>query len=282
MSAETLAEWLRCPVCTEPLGAISASVLGCVNGHRHDINKRGYATLLGPRSHVVGDTGPMLDARARVLERGTYTPIVEALDATLGRASGTSRVVDAGAGTGYYLRSLLASRPGARGLAMDLSPAAVARAVRNAGNVDGLVADTWRPLPIRDGIADVILNVFAPRNLPEFHRTLALRGLLVVVVPRADHLHELREAGRMLDVPADKAATLIESTRSLFTFESTTEVVFDLAYDTALMESLVAMGPSAHHAQAAAVATLNDTSPRVQATHSTVTAAVNILAFSPR
>ena len=283
MSAETLAEWLSCPVCTEPLTAVSVSVLGCVNGHRYDINKRGYATLLRPRSHVLGDTAPMLDARARVLERGTYAPIVEALEATLGRATSTNRIVDAGAGTGYYLRSVLATRPDTRGLAMDLSPAAVARAVRNADNVDGLVADTWRPLPIRNGIADVILNVFAPRNLAEFHRTLASRGLLVVVVPRADHLHELREEGRMLDVPADKAATLIESTRSLFTLESSTEVVFDLAYDIALMESLVAMGPSAHHPQeVAAGAMLNDTSPLEQATHSTVTAAVDVLAFRPR
>ena len=270
MSAETLAEWLSCPVCSEPLEAVSERVLGCARGHRFDLNKRGYVTLLDPRSHVVGDSASMLDARDRVLERGTYAPIAQALDRTVG-AAGLSRILDAGAGTGYYLRSLLATRPHARGLAMDLSPAAVARAVRKMDTVDGLVADTWRPLPIRDSIADVIVNVFAPRNLTEFHRVLDPNGVLVVVVPRAEHLHELRERGRMLDVPADKAATLVESARSLFTLERTVELVFELPDDEDLADSLVAMGPSAHHAHEAA----EDT------TSSSVTAAVDVLAFRP-
>ncbi|NEN06118.1 methyltransferase domain-containing protein [Diaminobutyricibacter tongyongensis] len=274
MSAETLAEWLTCPVCREPLAAVSGSILGCTTGHRYDVNKRGYVSLLGPRSRVVGDTASMLDARAQVLDRGTYAPIVDALSRILNTAPGASRIVDTGTGTGYYLRSLLATRPGVRGLAMDLSPAAVSRAVRGSGAVDGLVADTWRPLPIRDGIADLVLNVFAPRNLPEFHRILAPGGLLAVVVPRPEHLQELREGGRMLDVPADKAATLIESADSLFGLAAETAVVFDIAYDTAVADSLVTMGPSAHHVTGPA--------PSQPAAKSTVTAAVDVLAFRSR
>ena len=280
MSAETLAEWLSCPACAEPLTPTSATVVGCVSGHRYDINKRGYVTLLGPRSRVVGDTTAMLDARARVLEQGTYSPIVEALDAALETATRTNRIVDAGAGTGYYLRSLLATRPTARGLALDLSPAAVARSLRNADNLDGLVADTWQPLPIRDGIADVVLNVFAPRNLTEFHRILAPQGVLVVVVPRAEHLHELREEGRMLDVPGDKAATLIDAARPLFTLELSTEVAFSIPYDRALADALVEMGPSAHHrsGQGHDSAT-GSTRPVERVVGSAVTGAVDVLAF---
>ncbi|WP_426515298.1 putative RNA methyltransferase [Diaminobutyricibacter sp. McL0618] len=278
MSAETLADWLRCPVCTEPLTPAAATILGCVNGHRFDINKRGYATLLGSRSRVAGDTPAMLDARSRVLERGTYAPIVDTLDAALDQLVTTHRVIDAGAGTGYYLRSLLASRPTARGLALDLSSAGVARAVRSADRIDGVVADTWQPLPVRDGIADVILNIFAPRNLPEFYRILAPEGTLVVVVPRPEHLHELREDGRMLDVPADKAATLIESTAPLFAHTGSTAVVFDIVYDAALADSLVAMGPSAHHMQDVG----NDSTDTVEPTHSSATVAVDVLTFAPR
>ena len=272
MSAETLAEWLTCPVCMDPLSAVSGRILGCTTGHRYDVNKRGYVSLLGPRSRVVGDTAAMLDARAQVLDRGTYAPIVGALSRVLDAAPGAGRIVDTG--TGYYLRSLLATHPSVRGLAMDLSPAAVARAIRGSGVVDGLVADTWRPLPIRDGIADLVLNVFAPRNLPEFHRILAPGGLLAIVVPRPEHLRELREGGRMLDVPADKAATLIESADSLFGLESEAAVVFDIAYDAAVADSLVAMGPSAHHVR-------GPVTPQ-SAAKSAVTAAVDVLAFRPR
>lgn len=275
MSAETLAEWLRCPVCAEALTMAAATVVGCLNGHRFDVNKRGYVTLLGPRSRVVGDTAEMLDARTRVLERGTYAPIAEAILEIIPASTGTTsppRVVDAGAGTGYYLRSVLAARPGARGLALDLSPAAVGRAARSADQIDGLVADTWQPLPIRTGVANIILNVFAPRNLAEFHRILIPDGVLVVVVPRAEHLQELRRDGRMLDVPADKAESLIESTTGSFTIAARTEVVFDVPYDEVLAESLVAMGPSAHHRPATSTETVNPT---------TVTAAVDVLAFTP-
>lgn len=279
MSAETLAEWLSCPVCAQPLAPAGPTVLGCAHGHRYDLNKRGYATLLSPRSRVVGDSGPMLDARARVLERGTYAPIVDALNAALDMTVRTNRIVDAGAGTGYYLRSLLSTRPTARGLALDLSPAAVARAVRGSDVIDGVVADTWRPLPVRDGIADVILNIFAPRNLPEFHRILAPEGMLIVVVPRQEHLHELREDGRMLDVPADKVATLVESTASRFTHTASTEVTFEIVYDATLAESLVAMGPSAHHVRD--VGSDMTDSADISA-HSTATVAVDVLTFVPR
>ncbi|MFR0656994.1 class I SAM-dependent methyltransferase, partial [Pantoea sp. SIMBA_079] len=81
------------------------------------------------------------------------------------RATGSrpgTRILDAGAGTGYYLRAALAAVPSAAGLALDLSPQAVARAVRSSGRVDGVVADTWRPLPVRSSIADAVLDVFAP------------------------------------------------------------------------------------------------------------------------
>ena len=134
-------------------------------------------------------------------------------------------------------------------------------------------------MPIRDGVADVILNIFAPRNLSEFHRILAPNGTLVVVVPRAEHLQELRENGRMLDVPADKAPTLIESARDQFTLVASTSVVLDIAYDEVLAESLVAHGAvGTSHAREPA---RSGRSLEIPA-HATVTAAVDVLAFAAR
>src|SRR6478735_2331635 len=119
-----LASWLRCPVCSADLEPVDALTLGCVNGHRHDVNKRGYVSLLGGGTKHLGDTAEMVDARDQVLESGTYSPIAAAVAAS---AAGT-RVLDAGAGTGHYLRAALSALPEALGLAMDLSPQAVARA----------------------------------------------------------------------------------------------------------------------------------------------------------
>ncbi|WP_158864633.1 putative RNA methyltransferase [Leifsonia sp. AG29] len=241
---DRLAAWLRCPVCTADLRPVDRLTLGCGNGHRHDVNKRGYVALLGSGTSHVGDTADMLDARERVLEGGAYSPIAAAVSA----ACSGEHIVDAGAGTGYYLRAALPGRPGAHGLAMDLSAQAVARAVRSSDRIDGLVADTWRPLPIRSGVADVVLDVFAPRNLPEFQRVLRPDGRLVVVVPRADHLGSLRETGTMLDIPSDKADDVIHASETLYALLRREHVAYDLPLTDDLRTALIAMGPSARHA----------------------------------
>ncbi|OUD85255.1 23S rRNA (guanine(748)-N(1))-methyltransferase [Clavibacter michiganensis subsp. michiganensis] len=192
MDLDRLASWLRCPSCGSDLRAVPPLVLRCEHGHTVDGNKRGYANLLASGTRVTGDTAEMLAARGTFLDRGHYAPLVDALtDATVaphepasdapsrpavarsGHREAGLRIVDAGCGTGHYLRAVLDAVPGSTGLAADLSPAAVAIAVRGRPDVDGVVADTWAALPMRDGVADLILDVFAPRNLPEFHRVLA-------------------------------------------------------------------------------------------------------------
>ena len=253
MTIDSLAAWLRCPVCTERLEPVERLTLGCAAGHRFDVNKRGYVTLVAGNSGLSGDSAEMLASRERVLESGLYSPIAAVL-AELGVGQA---VLDAGAGTGYYLRAMLAANPGAHGLAMDLSPAAVAHAVRPGPGtpesgalepvIDGLVADIWQPLPIRDGVCDVILNVFAPRNLAEFHRVLRPGGSLLVVVPHAEHLAELRAGGRMLDVPPDKAGTVIDAAAPLFALGEQRTVRETIPLTAEVADALVGMGPSAHH-----------------------------------
>ncbi|MFJ3392814.1 methyltransferase domain-containing protein [Leifsonia aquatica] len=241
---ERLASWLCCPMCSADLSPIDRLVLGCPSGHRHDVNKRGYISLLGGSKHV-GDNAAMLDARDAVLESGLYAPIAAAVAAAV--PADASRVLDAGAGTGHYLRAVLTAHPDAVGLAMDLSPAAVGRASRSSDRIDGLVADTWRPLPIRDAVCDAVLDIFAPRNLPEFARVLRPGGSLVVVVPRGEHLRSLRAATSMLDVPADKADDVIATAEPLYALLTREHVSEPLPIDEAIRNALIGMGPSAHH-----------------------------------
>jgi SAM-dependent methyltransferase len=252
MSLQTLSEWLRCPNCFLPLSPAGPLTLRCGTGHSFDANKRGYVSLLGGPRRLIGDSAAMVDARDAFLSAGWYAPLRERLAQRVA-AENPTRVLDIGCGTGYYLQGVLAHSPGAHALGMDLSPVAVGRTVNGRADVDGLVADVWSPLPVRDASADVILNVFAPRNPSEFHRVLRENGMLVVVVPQASHLQELRAAGLALDVPANKGEHLSETLSPAFVLETRDELSSSLRLDPAQASALIGMGPSAHHTDADAV-----------------------------
>ncbi|SEN03964.1 methyltransferase domain-containing protein [Cryobacterium luteum] len=253
MSLQTLAEWLRCPNCFLPLHPSGHLLLTCERGHSYDVNKRGFVNLLtGPRKFI-GDSAAMLDARDRFLAAGWYEPL---RDAICSRAAGElpRRILDVGCGTGYYLGAALPSGDDVRALGMDLSPIAVGRTIRSHDRVDGLVADVWSPLPLRDGTADIILNVFAPRNAAEFHRALRHDGLLLVVVPQPSHLRQLRESGLAVQMQADKAVHLTTSLAAWFSLESHDQLARTVRLSVTEVASLVGMGPSAHHIDSAAEA----------------------------
>jgi 23S rRNA (guanine745-N1)-methyltransferase len=166
---------------------------------------------------------------------------------------------------------------------MDLSSTAVARTVRRTGQIDGLVADVWSPLPIRTGRVDVVVVVFAPRNAPEFHRVLRPDGMLLAVIPQESHLHELREAGLMIDVQPGKSEQLVDSVAGHFTLEAREYIQYPMELGPDDVSALVGMGPSAHHtAHHGTLDTALDTAAGSGSPGRTVTAAFELLRFRRR
>ncbi|MCD2442116.1 methyltransferase [Agromyces sp. SYSU K20354] len=246
--------WLRCPNCFLDLAEVDGRVFGCAAGHRYDRAKQGYLTLLPPKApRTVGDDREMLQARSALLDGGAYARIAAAItDAvveqhTLGGRSAL-RIADLGCGTGHYSTVLSQAVPEADFLLADRSPDAVRMSLRALPSATGVVLDLWRPLPLRDGVVDVALNVFAPRNGVEFARVLDSSGLLIVVVPTTAHLQELRLTGALLDVPAGKSDRVAEQlSESGLVLRSTTSVEYTFSADAATRNLLANMGPSAHH-----------------------------------
>ncbi|GGC83537.1 ubiquinone biosynthesis protein [Tersicoccus solisilvae] len=265
---------LTCPVCgsaelTAPARRDRVAGLDCPAGHHWDAARQGVVNLLtGAGSRFTPDTPAMVEARDRFLRAGHYAPIADAVAAAVRSAvtTETPAVLDAGAGTGYYLDAVLAgfadgsSAPGhstsdgPAAVATDLSPAALRRLARTVPTALPLVWDTWRPLPLRDGAVDVALAVFAPRNGPEFARVLAPGGVLVLVTPRPAHLARLRDVTGMLAVDPDKDDRLQQALADHFTVLARHDVDVPLGLTGAEAVDAAFMGPAGHHATAAELA----------------------------
>ncbi|MDO5628314.1 MAG: hypothetical protein Q4G43_08345 [Mobilicoccus sp.] len=161
-------------------------------------------------------------------------------------------MVDVGAGTGHYTAHVLDALPGRVGIALDLSAHAARRAARAHPALASLVVDVRNPLPVRAGVAAVVLDVFAPRNPAEFARVLAPGGWVVVVTPRPQHLSELVSGLGLPSVDERKEERLAEQFAE-FTPGPRRGISEVLSVDPAIAASLARMGPGAHHVERSAV-----------------------------
>ena len=103
-------------------------------------------------------------------------------------------VVDLGAGTGHYLARVLAELRRARSASRSTARSTRCAAPPAPTAIGAVGCDIWRGLPLGDGAAALMLNVFAPRNGAEIRRVLQPGGTLIVVTPTPRHLGELVDA----------------------------------------------------------------------------------------
>jgi 23S rRNA (guanine745-N1)-methyltransferase len=247
---------LCCPHCGLSLHAAEGSVR-CSAGHSFDVARQGYLSLL-PGDARVGsaDTAQMVAARERFLGEGHFEPLASALSAEAARAleaGPRGAILDLGAGTGWYLARVLERAPGRSGLALDLSKHALRRAARAHDRIGAVAADAWRPLPVREGAAALALSVFAPRNGAELARVLRPGGALFVVVPSDRHLIELIEPLGLVSVDERKRERLDAQLDPHLRPQGVSRLEWTLELSRAGVRDIVAMGPSARHAEPAAL-----------------------------
>jgi 23S rRNA (guanine745-N1)-methyltransferase len=247
---------LRCPFCHGGLvEAIAGSglALHCASGHSFDIAKQGYVNLASTPPAYQGDTAQMVEARVHFLGAGHYGFIANAvagLAASICEPDREGLVVEAGAGTGYYLTAVLDALPGCYGLALDVSKAALRRAAKAHPHCGAALCDVWHELPVADAAARLVLSIFAPRNGPEFRRVLAVDGELIVVTPTSFHLTELVGPLELLSVDPNKDKAVAASLGDRFQRVGNERHSISLHLSHQEVTELVGMGPSAWHVDA--------------------------------
>ena len=240
---------LRCPTCRTRSLHRDRSALRCPAGHTFDIARHGYAGLLTGARATSGDDVAMAQARERFLSTDAYAPIRKAV-ARLAADSAPERatIVDVGCGTGYYLSGVLDQLPGARGLGLDTSVRALRSAARAHERAAAVAWDVFRPFPLASGVAEVVLDVFAPRNPVEFHRVLRPTGRLIVVRPTRRHLAELcGRVSAMVTIDPAKEQRLHRALDPYFEAAVTEQVEYTAPLTGREALDLVGMTPSARH-----------------------------------
>lgn len=185
-----------CPVCRGALVTEGRSLF-CQNRHCYDISKRGYVNLLMSQSSSDsrhGDSREMVAARSDFLDLGLYEPLCRAItDEVLGAAKDGMYILDVGCGECYYTAKIKAAlekfSPIVCGI--DISKDALAAGARRDRGINLAVASAF-DIPVSDGCADVIINIFAPHKESEFSRILKNGGTLIRVFPERRHLWELK------------------------------------------------------------------------------------------
>ena len=236
---KTILKKIKCPICAEGVELVegSGASLICGGPRRHcfDISSAGHVNFLRAGHSGSGDGKAAVRARREFLEKGYYRPVADALAELLReRLARGAFVVDGGCGEGYY--SVIIAESSFNVLGADISKfAAEASAKRAAAkgmdNAFFTVGSVFE-LPVFDGAADAVVNVFAPCVEEEFCRVLRKGGILAVVYAGRDHLMGLKSAiydnVKENDVRADmpRSMKLIEERRVRYdiTVEGQTDI----------------------------------------------------------
>lgn len=187
---------LICPKCREKLVSDGKSMI-CPNRHCYDIAKSGYVNLLPAgqaHSKLPGDNKIMVQARRAFLNKGYYSILAEALCKKLMEYAGEScKILDAGCGEGYYTSEIAnaAEYIASEIVGIDISKSAADYAARRTKSATFAVASVFH-MPIESGSVDILTSLFAPFCGEEFIRVLRPGGVMIMVIPSARHLWQLK------------------------------------------------------------------------------------------
>lgn len=244
-----------CPYCARALVRSGCDYV-CAAHHTFPIARSGYVNLCP--SAKGGDTLTMLTARRRFLDGGHYRSLQRVVATTAkrhlhSRARDVNQLVmaDIGCGDGSHLAEIGSAVkreiPRVHLVGLDVSKDAARMTARRDSSWEVAVADVRRGLPLVEGSAEVLLNLFAPRNAAAFSRALTSSGIAVVAFPSEDHLVELRDALGLLRVEPMKLDRLVNQSAGYLALADVMSVDESRTFDATAIEDILMMTPNAWH-----------------------------------
>ena len=254
---------LSCPVCETGLHRIE-KCYQCVNGHLYDVSREGYVNLLlanQKASKLPGDSREMLQSRRRFLESEHFHILSDTLNQLTTQQLEQSHsispkptvILEAGCGEGYYLGELqqfltLAQPTFAVDYwGLDIAKDAVRMAAQRYKQINFLVASTRRKIPVADHSVDLLLTIFAPRNLVEYQRIMTANGIVMIVIPGKNHLRQLRTILMIPERESAKQDEVIAEFQNDFALEQVENLNDTIELDNKALLDLVKMTPNYWH-----------------------------------
>jgi len=245
---------LSCPICRGILkkDQVNGKTYKCEKNHSYDIAREGYVNLLisnQKRSKNPGDSKEMVLARIDFLNRNYYMPICNKINEIIYEHINTKQnkekyeLLDLGCGEGYYLfnvKSYLDEKNvKANFYGMDVSKDAVRYAAKANKECILAVGNNFH-IPAGNQSLDCILSVFSPIDINECNRVLKDDGIFVRVLPRKNHLIQLR------DVLYDKVnfnEKVYEADKENNIYVREENITFDITLNNEELISLLKMTP---------------------------------------
>lgn len=184
---------LICPLCKKDLLKKDKKLV-CEGGHNFDFAKEGYVNLhISKNSKNPGDDKVMVNARREFLNKDFYVEIADKVNEFLSEnLSKDAKVLDVGAGEGYYTSKIKKIIPEGELYALDISKEAVKKGAKTYKTIEWLVASGLEE-PFKDSSFDGITVLFSKLFPSEFRRVLKDNGILVVVSPNREHLVDIKK-----------------------------------------------------------------------------------------
>lgn len=227
-----------CPICGQTLTHAGTSLV-CPARHTFDVARQGYVNLLLKKPDTLYEDKALFIARRAVYEAGFFDPVVMAL----ADAAEDGSMLDAGCGEGSLLRRMAA--PGRQRIGLDIAKAAVQMAASADKDASWCVGDVCN-LPLADGSIQTLLNVLTPANYAEFSRVLAPNGILLKVIPGAEHLQEIR-AMTGKSAYAHSLDDALAAFTAAFALTRQERITYTFACDAPMARSIFTMTPMTAH-----------------------------------